>query len=283
MVGKYVELTESYKSLTEALKHGGFANDCRVEVVYVDSEIIEKKGVEGAISEATTGRPIDALLIPGGFGVRGSEGKILAARHAREKGIPFFGICLGLQIAVIEFARNKAGLAKATSSEFDTETKEAVIDIMEHQKRVDRKGGSMRLGAYPCVLADRSLAKKTYGRSEISERHRHRWEVNNKYRDVLQGAGLSFSGLSPNNELVEIIEVPNHPWFLGVQFHPEFKSTPRNPHPLFRGFIGAALLFRDARKESVMVEKAAGSQNAPTSGGKGKAGPKQEGAADARP
>jgi len=240
MVGKYVDLTESYKSLSEALIHSGVANDCRISIVYVDSEGIEKRGVGTSIKEANNGEMVDAILIPGGFGVRGSEGKIAAAHFARTNNIPYFGICLGLQIATIEYARNVAKLPEATSAEFDEKTSCAVIDIMESQQSVDLKGGSMRLGAYPCVLKDGSRVREIYGKAQISERHRHRFEVNNKYRDALEKAGLIFSGTSPDNFLAEIIELPNHPWFLGVQFHPEFQSTPKNPHPLFTSFVAAA-------------------------------------------
>ena len=183
---------------------------------------------------------VDAILIPGGFGVRGSEGKIAAAHFARTNNIPYFGICLGLQIATIEYARNVAKLSKATSAEFDEMTPCAVIDIMESQKSVDIKGGSMRLGAYPCVLKDGTRAREIYGKPQISERHRHRFEVNNAYREALERAGLIFSGTSPDNFLAEIIELPHHPWFVGVQFHPEFQSTPKNPHPLFTSFVAAA-------------------------------------------
>ena len=247
MVGKYVELTESYKSLTEALKHGGFANECRVKIVYVDSEEIERVGVEQVMSRTSEGDGIDCILIPGGFGVRGSEGKIAAVRYARERKIPFFGICLGLQMAVIEYARHVAGITGATSSEFHPESDSAVIDIMEHQKSVQKKGGSMRLGAYPCVLKDGTLTRKVYGTERIDERHRHRFEFNNRFREQLEQAKLIIAGASPDDQLVEIIELGGHPWFIGVQFHPEFKSTPRNPHPLFKSFIGAGLLFRRIR------------------------------------
>ncbi len=250
MVGKYVDLKESYKSLTEALYHGGFANDCRVQIVYVDSEEIEKNGAEKAIKNATGNIDADAILIPGGFGQRGSEGKILAAKYARENKIPYFGICLGLQIAVIEYARNKAGIKNATSSEFDEKTTDPVIHIMDQQKDVTNKGATMRLGAYPCILADNSKVLSIYKKKEISERHRHRWEVNNAYLEKLSEAGLQFSGKSPDGTLVEMIEIKDHPWFVGVQFHPEFKSTPRNPHPLFRSFIEAALSYQqDQRKK----------------------------------
>jgi CTP synthase len=247
MVGKYVDLKESYKSLTEALHHSGFANDCKVRVLYVDSEEIERVGVQAAIQEANAGEPVDAILIPGGFGVRGTEGKIQTIRWAREQRVPFFGICLGLQMAVIEFARNKVGLPDASSQEFDEKSSTPVIHMMESQRRVERKGGSMRLGAYPCVLKKGTLARKLYGVGEISERHRHRYEVNNLYREQLEAGGLVCSGVSPDGELVEMIELTDHPWFVGVQFHPEFKSSPRHPHPLFKGFIAAALSFRDGR------------------------------------
>jgi CTP synthase len=247
MVGKYVELTESYKSLSEAVQHGGLANECRVAVVYVDSEEIEKQGVKAAIDQASQGRGVDGILVPGGFGSRGGEGKITAVQYAREQRIPFFGICLGLQMAIIEFARHKAGLPKATSSEFDPQAGAAVIHIMESQKRVERKGGSMRLGSWPCQLKKGSLARKLYGHADVEERHRHRYEVNNEYRAKLEESGMVFSGVSPDGELVEMIELKEHPWFIGVQFHPEFKSTPRNPHPLFSGFIEAALEHRGGR------------------------------------
>lgn len=247
MVGKYVELTESYKSLTEALNHSGFANDCSIDITYVDSEDIEKDGMQEVMERYTGDKKIDAILIPGGFGERGSEGKIAAARYARENLIPYFGICLGLQIAVIEYARNVAGIVGATSAEFNPESENTVIDIMDSQKKVDVKGGSMRLGAYPCSLKDGTKSRKVYGADEISERHRHRFEVNNQYRERLEKAGLVFSGTSPNNELVEMIELSDHPWFIGVQFHPEFKSTPRNPHALFKSFINAALIQRKTR------------------------------------
>lgn len=252
MIGKYTDLTESYKSLTEALHHGGFANECNVKVTYVDSEAIERNGVPAAL--ATAKITPDAILIPGGFGDRGSEGKIKAIQYARENKIPFFGICLGLQMAVIEFARNVAGIAAATSREFSPNGQDCVIDIMESQRQVHRKGGSMRLGAYPCQLRDGSLARKTYGVERISERHRHRFEVNNSYRAQLEERGLILSGTSPDDSLVEIIELSDHPWFLGTQYHPEFKSTPRCPHPLFSGFIRAALQQRAKRDRTTASE-----------------------------
>ncbi len=245
MVGKYVDLTESYKSLTEALNHSGFANDCKIDITYVDSEAIEKDGMQEVMDRYKGDKNIDAILIPGGFGERGSEGKIAAARYARENLMPYFGICLGLQIAVIEYARNVAGITGATSAEFNPESENTVIDIMDSQKKVDIKGASMRLGAYPCIIKDGTKSRKIYAEDEISERHRHRFEVNNKYRERLEKAGLIVAGTSPNNQLVEMIELKDHPWFVGVQFHPEFKSTPRNPHPLFKSFIAAALVQRN--------------------------------------
>ena len=257
MVGKYVDLTESYKSLSEALKHGGFANDCEVNIVYLDSEEIEKIGVEKSIAKATGNSGVDAILIPGGFGARGSEGKIAAAKYARESKTPFFGICLGLQVAVIDFTREVVGVDKATSGEFAPKAKDKVIDLMEEQKGVEQKGGSMRLGAYPCTLTPGSKTQAIYGQQEISERHRHRFEFNNSYKDALEKGGMRVAGTSPDGQLVEIVELVDHPWFIGVQFHPEFKSTPKAPHPLFKSFIKAALDNRKLRKKSsqVVVEK----------------------------
>jgi len=248
MVGKYVDLTESYKSLTEALYHGGFANNCEVKVVYVDSEQIEELGSEKAFLNATDGAGVDAILIPGGFGSRGSEGKILATRYARENHIPFFGICLGMQMAVIEYARNVTGISQATSREFDEKSSHAVIDLMPEQLKIKEKGGSMRLGAYPCTLQKNSKTWSIYKQEHISERHRHRFELNNQYRDALKDSGLTVAGTSPDNKLVEVIEITEHPWFIGVQFHPEFKSRPGTPHPLFASFVRAAREYRDRRK-----------------------------------
>ncbi len=265
MVGKYVDLTESYKSLSEALIHSGVANNCKIKIVYVDSETLEANDVEQAIRSANEGEMVDAILIPGGFGVRGSEGKIAAARYAREKKVPFFGICLGLQIATIEYARNVAGLSKATSREFEQSSSCAVIDIMESQKTIEQKGGSMRLGAYPCTLKEGSKAREIYGKPNISERHRHRFEVNNEFREKLEGAGLIFSGTSPDNSLAEIIELKDHPWFIGVQFHPEFQSTPRIPHPLFKSFVAAALTNKRSDKGLLKkVEKQTSTQKPKT-------------------
>jgi len=233
VVGKYTSLVESYKSLHEALVHGGIPNDTQVELRYIDAGNVE--GLGQALEH------VDGILVPGGFGERGSEGKILAAKFARENDVPYFGICLGLQMCVVEFTRNVLGFADANSVEFDAATKTPVIHLMEAQKSVVDKGATMRLGAYPCALKPGSLAHRVYGASEISERHRHRFEVNNAYRERLEAAGMICSGASPDGSLVEIVEIPGHRWFLGCQFHPEFKSKPFRPHPLFAGFIGAAL------------------------------------------
>ena len=246
LVGKYIDLKEAYKSLCEALTHGGVANDARVNIRWVDSEEIESKGAAEML------KGMDGILVPGGFGIRGVEGKIATVKYARENKIPYFGICLGMQCAVIEVARDLAHLQNANSSEFDLKTPHPVIYLIEQwydyrnktiQKRdlSSDKGGSMRLGAYPCKLEKGTLAYQAYGKDEISERHRHRYEFNNKYLESLKAAGLVISGVSPDGALVEIVELKDHPWFLGCQFHPEFKSTPRRPHPLFTAFIGAAL------------------------------------------
>lgn len=261
MVGKYVDLKESYKSLNEALTHGGVANDCAVKIVYVDAEVIEGGTIPQELKDA------DAVLVPGGFGRRGSEGKIKAVQYARENKVPYLGICLGLQMAVVEFARNCAGLAQAASSEFVADSPHPVIDLMEAQRDVADKGATMRLGAYPCVLKEDSLAAKIYGAPTISERHRHRWEVNNAYRETLEKHGMALSGLSPDGRLVEIVEVLDHPWFVGVQFHPEFMSRPLTPHPLFKSFIGATLAYRK-RRAGLAVEgiKASSTGTEPKSG-----------------
>ncbi len=250
VVGKYMGLKESYKSLMEALVHGGIANDARVELECIEAEKIEEVGVKGLLDQA------DGILVPGGFGDRGSEGKITTARYARENRIPYFGICLGMQMAVAEFARNVCGLADANSSEFDAKTPHPVIHLMETQKGIDKKGATMRLGAYPCILQEESLALKLYGKKKISERHRHRYEFNNNYRELLSRHGMVLSGLSPDGSLVEIIELKDHPWFLGCQFHPEFKSRPMDCHPLFKGFIKAALQYRLALKEVPRIKVA---------------------------
>ena len=235
VVGKYMSLKESYKSLLEALVHGGIANGVRVDLDCIEAEQIEQEAADILLKN------VDGVLIPGGFGDRGSEGKIAAIRYARENGIPFFGICLGMQMAVVEFARNVCGLERANSTEFDLQTAHPVIHLMEEQKAIDTKGGTMRLGTYPCVLQNETLAAKLYGREKIAERHRHRYEFNNSYRAEFGARGMVLSGLSPDSTLVEIIELRGHPWFLGCQFHPEFKSRPMDSHPLFRGFVEAAL------------------------------------------
>jgi CTP synthase len=245
VVGKYVSLIESYKSLTEALVHGGIANDAKVNLRYVDSEQVDKEGPEQVLQGA------NGILVPGGFGTRGIEGKIKAVQYAREKKVPYFGICLGMQCAVIEIARHCAGLKGANSSEFDLNTPHPVIYLMEEW--VDRnetlqrrssdtpKGGTMRLGTYPCRIEEGSLAYQAYNKKMIGERHRHRYEFNNTYLEIFGKAGLVYSGVSPDKELVEIVELKDHPWFLGCQFHPEFRSKPMDPHPLFREFIRASL------------------------------------------
>ncbi len=246
IVGKYVEFIEAYKSLYEALTHGGIANSASVSLEFINSEEITPKTVDAILAG------LDGILVPGGFGIRGVEGKIEAIRYARENKVPFFGICLGMQCAVIEYARNVAGIKDATSEEFNPNAAEKVIYLMTewydyrkntvvHRDKSVDAGGTMRLGAYPCVLSENSHACRAYGRDEILERHRHRYEFNNAYRSRLEEAGLEFCGLSPDGKLVEIVEIDNHPWFLACQFHPEFKSTPMNPHPLFKAFVKASL------------------------------------------
>jgi CTP synthase len=241
IVGKYVNLKDSYKSLNEALIHGGIANRCRVNLHHVDSESLRQEGAERFLSEA------DGILVPGGFGDRGIEGKIMAVNYARTLRVPFLGICLGMQLAIVEFARHVCELERANSSEFDPGTSYPVIALLPEQQSVRDKGGTMRLGAYPTVLQEGSLAHQAYHELHISERHRHRYEVNNDYRQLLAEKGLVFSGLSPDGKLVEISELRDHPWFLGCQFHPELKSRPQAPHPLFREFIHAVL--REKRKK----------------------------------
>jgi len=233
VVGKYTQLIESYKSLHEALIHGGIPNDTKVELEYIESTNLEDA------HEALT--HVDGVLVPGGFGERGVEGMVQAVRFAREHRVPFFGICLGLQMAVVEFSRNVCNLAGANSTEFVEHAKHPVVDLMADQRDVTDKGATMRLGAYPCVLKEGSLAARTYRQAEVSERHRHRYEVANAYRDQLESHGMVCSGTSPDHHLCEIVELPDHPWFLGCQFHPEFKSKPYAPHALFTGFIQAAL------------------------------------------
>lgn len=240
IVGKYVELKDAYKSIIEAFIHAGIPNRVHVEQVWVDSESLEGKDVgDSRLAEAFAG--CSGVLVPGGFGDRGIQGKINAVRWAREHGIPFFGICLGLQCAMIEIGRDLAGLPMANSSEFDPACDHPVIDLMRDQRHIEKMGGTMRLGAYPCRLREGTLAAGCYGELEISERHRHRYEVNNEYRERFAAAGVIFSGLSPDENLVEIIELPGHPFFLAVQFHPELKSRPNRPHPLFERFVAAAV------------------------------------------
>ena len=234
-VGKYVQLVESYKSLNEALLHGGIANDCRVEIRHIDSELIEQQGPQPFLGE------VDGVLVAPGFGARGTEGKIAAVRFAREGRVPYFGICFGMQMACIEYARHVCNLDRANSSEVDPTTPHPVVDLMPDQQGVIDKGATMRLGAYPCKLKAGTKTAEAYGALDISERHRHRWEINNKYRDLLEQAGMVISGLSPDGRLVETIELPKHPYFVACQFHPEFKSRPGAPHPLFARFVKAAL------------------------------------------
>jgi CTP synthase len=235
VVGKYSELLDAYKSIHEALHHAGAAHTAKVKIKSISAEDIEKNGAEHEL------KGLGGILVPGGFGARGVEGKIKAVTYAREKKIPYFGICYGMHMAVIEFARNVLKLKDADTTENVQDTKNPVIHLMEEQKRVMNLGGTMRLGAFPCELKKNSIVRKSYGKDSISERHRHRFEFNNDYREQFEKAGMSLSGLSPNGLLVEMIELEDHPWFVAVQFHPEFKSRPIDPHPLFRDFIGASL------------------------------------------
>jgi CTP synthase len=241
IVGKYVHLTDSYKSLNEALVHGGIANQVGVDLVFLDSEAIDVANPEGALAD------LDGVLVPGGFGERGVEGKIAAIRYARENQVPFFGICLGLHLATIEYARHVLGLHGAMSREFDAQPSDPVIDLMNEQRHVVDKGGTMRLGAYPCDLDEGTLARRIYGADCVSERHRHRFEVNPRYHACLGEGGLRLSGWSPDRVLVEVVELDGHPWFLACQFHPEFKSRPLAPHPLFASYIRAVAEHRRRR------------------------------------
>jgi len=235
VVGKYVQLRDAYKSIIEAFIHAGVVNDSAINIHWVEAEDVEREGPEKVIGQ------VRGILIPGGFGERGIQGKIEAVSYAREKKIPFLGICLGMQCAVIEFSRNVCGLKGANSTEFDPSTPHPVIDLLPEQRGMTNKGGTMRLGLYPCKLQKNSRVYLAYGEETVFERHRHRYEFNNAYRDILTQAGLLISGQSPDGRLVEIVEIPDHPWFVAGQFHPEFKSRPMNPHPLFREFVRAAL------------------------------------------
>ncbi len=235
IVGKYIELHDAYLSVAESLTHGGIFHNHKVNIKWVQSEDINNDTIDEMLGD------VHGILVPGGFGERGIEGKILAARYARINGIPYFGICLGMQVAVIEYSRAVLGFADANSTEFVPMSKHPVIDLMEEQRYINSKGGTMRLGRYPCTLKEGTLAKTAYGKEKIGERHRHRFELNNAYKEELERMGMVLSGINDELNLVEIVEVPDHPWFVGVQFHPEFKSRPNRPHPLFRDFVGAAV------------------------------------------
>ncbi len=239
LVGKYVELPDAYLSIVEALKHAGLQYNCDINIRWVNAELVEKEGPEAMLAG------VDGILVPGGFGERGVEGKIATAGYARENQIPYLGICLGMQSAIIEFARSVCQLKDAHSSEFAPDTSHPVVDLMPEQKHIENKGGTMRLGGYPCRLVPGTLVHRWYGKENIEERHRHRYEINNDYRDILQQNGMIFSGLSPDGRLVEIMELPDHPWFVGCQFHPELISRPNRPHPLFLGLIEHALAQQD--------------------------------------
>ena len=241
LVGKYVELVDAYKSIREAFIHAGAKHECRVRVVSVSSEELTWENVAERLKGA------DGVFVAPGFGLRGVEGKLAAVRYARENGIPFFGVCLGMQCAVVEFARDVLRMVKATSREWDSATSEPVIDLMESQKGVTDKGGTMRLGSYPCTLLRGSKAFEAYGKEEIRERHRHRYEFNDSYHDRFAESGMVVTGRNPETQLAEVVEIPSHPWFVGVQFHPEYKSSVVEPHPLFVAFVGAALAYRAKR------------------------------------
>jgi CTP synthase len=251
LVGKYMVLNDAYISVYEALKHGGIENLATVNIQWVDAEAIEKHGAEALLSR------VDGILVPGGFGDRGIEGKIAAIRFARERHIPFLGLCLGMQCAVIEYARNVVGWDDANSMEFNPDSAHLVIDLMPEQKLVSDKGATMRLGLYPCKVKPDTLAMRCYGEALVNERHRHRYEVNNTFRETLVKAGMVFSGTSPDSRLVEIAELPNHPFFIGSQFHPEFKSRPDRAHPFFREFVKAAIMVHEPQQvlEELVVER----------------------------
>lgn len=244
LVGKYVELPDAYKSIAESFIHAGAVNECKVNINWISSETINKDNVHSILSK------MDGILVAPGFGERGVEGKIMAVQYARENKVPFFGICLGMQCAVIEFARNVLNLKKASSTELNDKTPDPVIDLMEAQKKITDKGGTMRLGAYPCELLKGSKTNAAYGKTKISERHRHRYEFNNKYLKKMEAAGLKAVGINPGTGLVEVVELEDHPWFVGTQFHPELKSTVLNPHPLFVKFVRAANVHKKSRNQS---------------------------------
>ena len=243
LVGKYIQLHDAYLSVAESLRHAGYPLSADVQVEWIDSETLNEANYEDVLSK------VDGIIVPGGFGNRGIEGMILAAKYAREKGTPYFGICLGMQVAVIEYARNVAGIEKAHSGEFNEECTDKVIDFMPGQSADIDKGGTLRLGAYPCVIKEGTTMERCYGKNEISERHRHRYEFNNNYREVLEAAGLTLSGLSPDGRLVETVELTDRPFHVGVQYHPEFKSRPNRPHPLFAGFVKASLEWSEKEKK----------------------------------
>ncbi|MBT8235530.1 MAG: CTP synthase, partial [Bacteroidia bacterium] len=248
LIGKYVELQDSYKSILESFIHAGAVNEVRVNVHSIHSEHLEENEVESQLLG------LDGILVAPGFGERGIEGKIKAVQYARENGIPYLGICLGMQMAVIEFARNILGLEEANSTEMDEDTPHPVIDLMEEQKSITDKGGTMRLGAWSCEISPDTLASRLYaGKTEISERHRHRYELNNSYKEQLEEAGLVASGVNKETGLVEIIELPSHPWYFGVQYHPEYKSTVANPHPVFVGFVKAVLQYKSEHSRASLA------------------------------
>ena len=241
LIGKYIELQDAYKSILESFIHAGAMNDCKVNVVNVHSEFITESNVAEKLNQ------LDGLLVAPGFGYRGVEGKVVAVKYARENNLPFFGICLGMQMAAIEFARNVLGIKDANSTEMDANTPNPVIDMMEEQKKITMKGGTMRLGSFPCEIKDNTLAERIYQKNSITERHSHRWEFNNKYLEQFENAGMVASGINPESNLVEIIELADHPFFFGVQYHPELKSTVENPHPIFVHFIKAAKEFSESK------------------------------------
>lgn len=250
LVGKYIELHDAYLSVAEALKHGGFGNKVKVNIKWVDSETISTENVSEILAD------VDGVLVPGGFGQRGIEGKIAAIHYARVNGVPFLGICLGMQLALVEYARYVLGLTDANSAEFDPQSTNHVIDLMPEQKDVVQLGGTMRLGKYPCKLMQGTKAYRLYGNTPlIYERHRHRFEVNNDYREQFEKAGVVFCGRSPDDHIVEMMELPNHPWFMGSQFHPEFRSRPNRPHPLFQGLIGAAKEYHSKHNEQLKISE----------------------------